>query len=88
MDERPPYVPFALLSDEELTAAMILHIRMGYTLLNPGKGKESEAIAMDIVSRLSLEQMKEVHPGTFFANKQMGTIPTNPYLKAKELLGE
>jgi hypothetical protein len=88
MDERPPYVPFALLSDEELIEAMVLHIRMGYTLLNPGKGKESEAIAKDIVSRLTLEQMKEIHPGTFFANNKVGTIPNNPYLKAKELLGE
>jgi hypothetical protein len=88
MSEKPTYTPFDQLSDEELTEAMVMHIRMGYTLVFPGKGKESEKIARDIVSRLTLEQLKEIHPLTFFANKKIGNIPANPYLKAKELLGE
>ena len=88
MNERPPYTPFDQLSDDELTEAMVMHIRMGYTLVFPGKGKESEKIARDIVNKLTLEQLKEIHPHTFFANKKMGTAPSNPYLKAKELLGE
>ena len=88
MAERPPYTPFDQLSDEELIEAMVMHIRMGYTLMYPGKGKDSEEIARDIVSRLTLEQLNEIHPHTFFANKKMGTAPSNPYLKAKEILGE
>ena len=88
MSEKPSYTPFDQLSDEELAEAMVMHIRMGYTLVFPGKGKESEEVARDIVSRLTLEQLKEIHPHTFFANKKIGSIPANPYLKAKEILGE
>jgi hypothetical protein len=88
MNERPSYTPFDQLSDDELVEAMVMHIRMGYTLLHPGKGKDSDAIARDIVSRLTLEQINEIHPHTFFANKKMGTVPVNPYQMAKELLGD
>jgi hypothetical protein len=88
MSEKPSYTPFDQLSDEELAEAMVMHIRMGYTLVCPGKSKESEEVARDIVNRLTLAQLKEIHPHTFFANKKIGSIPANPYLKAKELLGE
>ncbi len=85
---RPPYTPFDLLTDDELRDAMIMHIRMGYILKNPGKSSEAEPIARDMVSRLTLEQLKAIHPHTFFANKSMGTAIKNPYVIAKEMLGE
>ncbi len=85
---RPSYTPFDRLTDEELVEAMVMHIRMGYILIHPGKSSEAETVAREIVSRLSLDQLKEIHPHTFFANKSMGEIPKNPYVIAKEMLGE
>lgn len=84
--ERPTYTPFEVLTDEELKEAMVMHIRMGYILRNPGKSNEAESVARDIVSRLTLDQLKEIHPQTFFANKKMGNAPKNPYDIALELL--
>jgi hypothetical protein len=86
--QRPSYTPFDRLSDEELREAMVMHIRMGFILKNPGRSSEAEEIARDLVSRLSLDQLKEIHPQTFFANKKMGSPPKNPYLMAKEMLQE
>jgi hypothetical protein len=79
---------FDQLTDEELKGAMIMHIRMGYLMKNPGKSKEAEAIAQDIVNRLSFDQLKQIHPDTFFSNKKMGELPKNPYEVALALLGE
>ena len=84
--ERPTYTPFDLLTDEELKEAMVMHIRMGFILKNPGVSDKSEAVARDIVSRLTLDQLKEIHPHTFFANKKMGNAPKNPYTLAMEML--
>jgi hypothetical protein len=86
--ERPHFTPFDRLTDEELREAMIMHIRMGYILKNPGKSKEGDQIARDIVNRLSLEQLKQVHQHTFFANSALGTAPKNPYTEAVEILGK
>jgi hypothetical protein len=86
--ERPPYTPFDRLTDEELREAMIMHIRMGYILVHPGKSSDAEAVARDMVNRLSLDQLREIHPHTFFANKSMGSAPKNPYVIAKEMLKE
>ena len=85
-EERSSYTPFDQLNDEELREAMIMHIRMGFILKNPGKSSEAEATARDIVSRLTLDQLKEIHPHTFFANKSMGNAPKNPYIVAMEML--
>lgn len=87
-EKRPTFTPFDLLTDEELREAMIMHIRMGFIMKNPGRSSEAEPIARDMVNRLSLDQLKQIHPHTFFANKNMGVAPKNPYLLAKELLGE
>lgn len=87
-EKRPRYTPFDLLTDDELTEAMVMHIRMGYILKNPGKSDETETVARDIVSRLTLEQLKESHPHTFFANKKMGNFPENPYVLAIKMLGQ
>lgn len=86
--ERPTYTPFDQLTDEELREAMVMHIRMGYIMKNPGKSSEAENTARDIVSRLTLDQLKEIHPHTFFANKNMGNAPKNPYTVALEMLNE
>ena len=67
---------------------MIMHIRMGFIMKNPGRTKEADKVARDLVSRLTVEQMNQIHPHTFFTNKNMGTIPENPYLLALKLLGE
>lgn len=82
------FTPFDRLSDEELTNAMIMHIRMGYILKFPGKSKDAEQVARDVVSRLTLDQMKEIHPHTFFTNKTGSEKPKNPYDLAIELIGE
>jgi hypothetical protein len=82
------FTPFDRLSDEELTNAMIMHIRMGYILKFPGKSKDAEQVARDVVSRLTLDQMKEIHPHTFFTNKTGSEKPKNPYDLAIELVGE
>ncbi len=79
---------FDQLSEEELKKAMLMHVRMGYLMKNPGKSKEAEAIAQDIVNRLSVDQLRQIHPDTFFSNKKMGELPKNPYEVALELLGE
>ncbi len=84
--ERSTYTPFDQLTDEELREAMVMHIRMGYIMKNPGKSSEAETAARDIVNRLSLEQLKEIHPHTFFANKNMGDAPKNPYSVALGML--
>lgn len=86
--ERSTFTPFDRLSDNELREAMVMHIRMGFIMKNPGRSSEAEAIARDIVNRLSLDQLKQVHPHTFFANQKMGNAPKNPYLVALEMLGE
>ena len=86
--ERSTFTPFDRLTDEELREAMVMHIRMGYILKNPGKSKEAETVARDIVNRLSLDQLKAIHPHTFFANQSMGDAPRNPYVIAMEMLGE
>ncbi len=86
--ERSTFTPFDRLSDEELKEAMVMHIRMGYILKNPGKSKEGELVAREIVNKLSLDQLKQIHPHTFFANKKMGDVPKNPYIVALEILGE
>ena len=86
--ERSKFTPFDRLTDEELREAMIMHIKMGYILKNPGKSKDADAVARDIVNRLSLDQLKAVHPSTFFANQNMGTAPRNPYVVAMEMLQE
>ncbi|MFH0967610.1 MAG: hypothetical protein V1862_08000 [Methanobacteriota archaeon] len=85
-EQRSTYTPFDQLTDEELREAMVMHIRMGYIMKNPGKSREAETAARDIVNRLSLEQLKEIHPHTFFANKKMGDAPKNPYSVALEML--
>jgi hypothetical protein len=85
--DRPSYTPFDRLTDEELREAMVMHIRMGFILKNPGRSSEAETVARNIVGRLSLDQLKEIHPHTFFANKKMGTAPKNPYIIACEMLG-
>jgi len=82
------FTPFDRLNDEELTNAMIMHIRMGYILKFPGKSKDAEQVARDVVSRLTLDQMKEIHPHTFFTNKTGSEKPKNPYDLALELIGE
>lgn len=87
-ENRPTYTPFDLLTDEELREAMVMHIKMGFIMKNPGKSSEAEPIARDMVNRLTLDQLKEIHPHTFFANKKMGNAPQNPYIIAKEMLGE
>ncbi len=79
---------FDQLSEEELKKAMLMHVRMGFLMKNPGKSKEAEAIAQDIIDRLSLDQLRQIHPDTFFSNKKMGELPKNPYEVALELLGE
>lgn len=84
--QRPSYTPFDRLTDDELREAMVMHIRMGFIMKNPGKSAEAEDVARNLVSRLSLDQLKEIHPHTFFANKKIGTVPKNPYLMAKEML--
>jgi hypothetical protein len=87
-EERPPYTPFDRLTDEELRDAMVMHIRMGFIMKNPGRSSEAETVARDIVTRLSLDQLKEIHPHTFFANKNMGNAPKNPYTIAITMLQE
>lgn len=82
------YTPFDRLSDEELKEAMFMHIRMGYIMRYPGRSDEAEQVARDIVNRLSLEQLKQIHPNTFFTNKTGSERPKNPYDLAIELLGE
>lgn len=84
--ERSSYTPFDQLSDEELREAMVMHIKMGFIMKNPGKSSDAEATAREIVNRLSLEQLKAIHPHTFFANKNMGNAPKNPYSVALEML--
>lgn len=86
--KRSQFTPFDRLSDEELREAMIMHIKMGYTMKNPGKSREAEEVARSIVTRLSLDQLKQIHPHTFFANTSIGTIPKNPYVLALEMLDE
>lgn len=86
--ERSQFTPFDRLTDDELRDAMSMHIRMGYILKNPGKSSEAEKVARDVVSRLSLDQLKQIHPNTFFANSAIGTVPKNPYVLALEMLGE
>jgi hypothetical protein len=80
------FTPFDRLSDEELRNAMIMHIRMGYILKFPGKSKDAEDVARGIVGKLTLEQMKEIHPHTFFTNKNGSERPKNPYDLAMELI--
>jgi hypothetical protein len=82
------FTPFDRLNDDELTEAMIMHIRMGYILKFPGKSGEADEIARDIVSRLSLDQLKQIHPHTFFTNKSGNEKPKNPYDLAVEILKE
>ncbi|MDD1724084.1 MAG: hypothetical protein LUQ07_03020 [Methanospirillum sp.] len=81
------YTPFDRLSDEELKTAMLMHIKMGYIQKFPGKSREAGEVAEDIISRLTLEQMKQIHPHTFFTNKPGNERPKNPYDVAMELLG-
>ena len=84
--EKPHFTPFDRLTDDELREAMVRHIRMGYILKNPGKSKEANTVAKELVSRLSLDQLKEVHKHTFFANSAIGTAPKNPYEEALKIL--
>ena len=86
--ERSTFTPFDRLTDEELREAMVMHIRMGFIMKNPGRSSEAETIARDMVNKLSLEQLKQVHPSTFFANQKMGNAPKNPYQVALEMLEE
>lgn len=86
--EQEGYTPFDSLSDKELKEAMLKHIKMGYILKFPGKSKEAEQIAQDIANRLTIEQMKDINPHTFFFNKPGSEKPKNPYEMAIELLGE
>jgi len=86
--EQEGYTPFDSLSDEELKDAMLKHIKMGYILKFPGKSKEAEQVAQDIANRLTIEQMKDINPHTFFFNKPGSEKPKNPYEMAIELLGE
>ena len=65
-----------------------MHIRMGYILKNPGKSAEAESVAKDMVEKLSLEQLKQIHPHTFFTNKNGSARPQNPYEMALALLNE
>lgn len=87
-ENRPSYTPFDQLTDDELREAMVMHIRMGFILKNPGKSSTAESTARDIVNRLTLDQLKSIHPHTFFANKSMGSAPKNPYTIALEMLQE
>lgn len=82
------FTPFDRLSDDELKTAMIMHIRMGYILKYPGKSGEAEKVAEEIISKLSLDQLKSIHPHTFFTAKTGTERPKNPYELAIELLGE
>lgn len=82
------FTPFDRLNDEELREAMIMHIRMGYILKFPGKSKDAEEVAKDIVNKLSIEDLKKIHPDTFFTNKTGSERPRNPYELAMELIGE
>lgn len=82
------YDPFSQLSMDELKEAMIKHIKMGHMLKHPGKSKESEQIARDIVNRLTLEQMRELNPQTFFFNNPKKGTLKNPYELAVEILGD
>ena len=86
--EQEGYTPFDSLSDEELKDAMLKHIKMGYILKFPRKSKEAEQVAQDIANRLTIEQMKDINPHTFFFNKPGSEKPKNPYEMAIELLGE
>jgi hypothetical protein len=45
-------------------------------------------VAQDIVSRLTIEQLKEINPSTFFFHKPGSEKPKNPYDLALEVLGE
>ena len=82
------FTPFDRLSDEELKEAMVMHIRMGYILKCPGKSGEAEEVAREIVNRLSMDQLKQIHPHTFFTNKSGSEKPKNPYDLAVEMLNE
>ncbi|MGV8110844.1 hypothetical protein [Methanospirillum sp.] len=86
--EQEGYTPFSTLTDAELKEAMLKHIKMGYILKFPGKSKEAEQVAQEIINRLTIEQMKEINPHTFFFNKPGSEKPKNPYDLAIELLGE
>ena len=86
--EQEDYRPFDSLSDDELRNAMQKHIKMGYMLKFPGKSKEADQVAHDIVSRLTIEQLKEINPSTFFFHKPGSEKPKNPYDLALEVLGE
>ena len=82
------FTPFDRLSDEELREAMVMHIRMGFILKFPGRSSDAEKVAEDIVSKLSLDQLKSIHAHTFFTSKMGSERPKNPYEVANELLGE
>jgi hypothetical protein len=84
--ERPHFKQFDRLTDEELCEAIIMHIKKEFILKNPGKCKEADEVTRDIVSTLSSDQLKRVHHDTFFANKEIGSIPRNPYDVAMELI--
>ncbi len=86
--ERSTFTPFDRLTDEEMKEAMVMHIRMGFIIRHPDRSSEAEEIALDLVRRLTIDQLKEIHPHTFFSNKKMGVVPKNPYLYAKEILGD
>lgn len=85
-EEIEKYTPFDKLTNDELREAMVMHIKMGYILANPGKSGEALSIAQDIVNRLTLDQLNEIHPHTFFTNKAGSGRPKNPYLLALEML--
>lgn len=86
--EQEGYTPFSTLTDAELKEAMLKHIKMGYILKFPGKSKEAEQVSQYIINRLTIEQMKEINPHTFFFNKPGSEKPKNPYDLAIEFLGE
>ncbi|PWR71166.1 hypothetical protein ACKUB1_03230 [Methanospirillum stamsii] len=82
------FTPFDRLTDDELREAMLMHIKMGYILKFPGKSKDADEVVRDIVNKLSIEDMKKIHPDTFFTNKPGSERPRNPYELAIELIGE
>ena len=86
--ETEKFTPFDRLSDDELRDAMFMHIRMGFILKYPGRTKEAEEVARDIVSKLTLDQLKSIHPHTFFTNRTGSERPKNPYELAIEMIGE
>ncbi len=82
------FTPFDRLNDVELKEAMMMHIKMGFILKNPGRSAEADAVARDMVNRLTLDQLKQIHPHTFFTNKEGSERPQNPYELAARMLDE